>query len=148
MTVLPVTTMSSGLTPSARRFAWLVLRRRQVQAGDLAYHLSVGFLWERRHKVSAAQPGLDMNHRNAVIESRNGARGGRSCVALDDHGIRFGLREEGVKAVDSAGHDCRQRLTLPKDVQVMIGDNAEKLVDLIQHLAVLACDRHDAVENG
>ncbi len=54
--------------------------------------------------------------------------------------------EELVQAVDGAGHDGGERLALLQDVEVMVRHDAEQFVDLVQHLAVLAGDRHDAVE--
>ena len=56
------------------------------------------------------------------------------------------LGEERLQAVDGARHDGGQRLALLQDVEVMVRNDAEQFVDLVQHLAVLARDRHDAAE--
>ena len=52
--------------------------------------------------------------------------------------------EELFQPVDGPRHDGRQGLPLLQDVEVVVRNNAEQFVDLVQHLAVLSRDRHDA----
>src|SRR4029077_17730176 len=61
--------------------------RGEMQISNMGYEPAVYLFWPRRIDIVGAQAGLDMRHRNAMVEScqRPGKRGGR--VALHDDPI-------------------------------------------------------------
>ena len=120
--------------------------RGQVQRRDLAGDLAVGLLRERGEDVEAAQARLGVDHGDAAVEGGDGARRRGRGVALDHDGVRPLLLQDGVEPVQGAGEHAVEGLPGLDDVQVVVRDDAEQLVDLVQHLAVLPRDGHHALE--
>ncbi len=61
--------------------------RGKVQIGDVGYEPPVHFFGPGRIDVVGAQAGLDVSHRDAVVEGRKRPGKGRGRVALNDHPI-------------------------------------------------------------
>ena len=121
-----------GQKALARQF-----RRREMQRGNGADQAAVALFGPGRIKIAGPQPGLDMPDRDPGIIGGKGRRQRRGRIAMHQHHVGGLGLEHRLKALQDRRGDPVQVLAAAHDVQIMVGDDAEKPGDLIQHLAVL-----------
>ena len=117
-----------------------------MQAGHLTDEAPVGLLGEGRGDVAGAQAGLDVEDRDLVVEGRERCGEGGGGVALDHDGVGAVGLDGPPHSLQGAVGDLGEGLPRRVDVEVVIGHDAEELVDLVEHLAVLSGDDDDRVE--
>lgn len=146
ITVLPVTRIFPGSTPSPSRF------RRESSVGAKWYEAIRPVIWRFISSghgavyVVRAQSRLDVSDRNAAVKGGQcGGRRGRR-VAVNQHHVRTGLVEHVAHARQHAGSHVVEILSLPHNVQIVVGLDSEQPQHLIEHLAVLSADADDRPE--
>ena len=81
--------------------------------------------------------------RLGVVGSQRPGKGGGG-VPVDQHHVRLHLLDNALQALEHPGGDVRKGLPRLHDVQVVIGGDGEGFQHLVQHLAVLGGDAHQA----
>ena len=121
-------------------------RRREVPGGDVAGDQPVQLLGEGAVDSVAAQPRLDMRHRDALVEGgeRRGHRRGRVALHHDDVGP--GLLEHRFHAFEHPGGDVEQCLAVRHDVEVVVDRYAGERDHAVHHLAMLGGDADFGVD--
>lgn len=120
--------------------------RTQVQRGHLADETPVGLLGEGRGDVAGAQAGLNVKNRDLVVEGGERRGEGGGGISLDHDGIGPVGLDRPPHPLQGAVGDLGEGLSRRVDVEVVVGHDAEEVVDLVEHLAVLSGDDHDRVE--
>ncbi len=121
-------------------------RRGEMIRSDPARDLAVHLLGPRAVYVVRAQSRLDVSDRNAAVKGGQcGGRRGRR-VAVNQHHVRTGLVEHVAHARQHAGSHVVEILSLPHNVQIVVGLDSEQPQHLIEHLAVLSADADDRPE--
>ena len=121
-------------------------RRGEVVGGDAASDLAVHLFGPRAVDVVSPETGLDMTHRNLLVESGEGGSGAGSRVTMDQDHIRLALLEYVAHAGKHAGSDIVQVLPLLHDIQVIIRLHLEYAQHLVQHLPMLPRHAHDRLK--
>ena len=120
--------------------------RRKMEVGQHGRHPPVHLLGERLVLVRGPQPRLDVSHRDAAVEGRQGPPEARRGVSLHEHEIRSDLWKERRQPVERPNGDVRKRLLLRHDPEVVVRDDREQRQHLVQHLAVLGGHDDDGDE--
>ena len=109
----------------------------EVLPGDRADHLAIHLFRPGVVDIAAAQPRLDMAHRNlAVIGCQRPAHRGRR-VALHHHPVRPFFIHHPAKPGQQAGGQPVQRLVRLHDVEIMVRNDPRDVQHLVQHGAML-----------
>ena len=117
-------------------------RRRKIEVGDAARQTAVHLLRERRILIVRAQTSLDVADSRLMVISRKCTGKCRRRISVNEHDIRFFLRQDLVKAHHSPRRDIKKRLASRHDVEIMIRLDMEEVEHLIEHFAVLGGNGH------
>lgn len=106
-------------------------RRGKVVGGNAAGDLPVHLLWPRAIDIVRPESGLDMAHRNLLVEGGKGGGGAGGRVAMNQNHIRLALFEHVAHAGKHASGDIVQVLPLLHDIQVIIRFHVEDAQHLV-----------------
>lgn len=146
MPVLPVTQILDSGFPSASRFCLLASVGGEVVLAHDVDGLAVELLRPGAVDVVSAQAGLDVAHGDLQVEA--GKRRGEAsrCVSVDQDDVGPLVLEDGLELEQHVARHVEQSLSWLHDGQVVGGFDVEHAKHLVQHLTVLAGDRHHRVE--
>jgi len=99
-----------------------------------------------RVRVPSAEPGLDVDGRDAVVEGGEGPDERRGRVALHDDGIGPLLGDHRRQTFEGADRHVGERLAILDDVEIARRHDAERGEDLIEHLTMLCGHGHNRFE--
>ena len=139
MTVLPVTTIAVGATPSANRFDACRPRGGQVQIGGRARDHTVELLGERSSAIAGTEPGFEVRHPHPCVGAGDRGRHDRGRVTLDDEGRRVHLAQRRLDAEHHPRRHLGRRLVRLHQVEVDVHRDVEGFEGRGHELTVLAC---------
>lgn len=123
----------------------LLGRREVVLAHDID-GLAVELLGPGAVDVVRAKPRLHVAYRDLQVEARERCRKARGGVAVNEHHVGLLTLQHRLELQQHIAGDVEQGLARFHDGQVVVRHDAEHTQHLVEHLPVLACDRHDHVE--
>ena len=121
-------------------------RRCEIVGGNASGNLPVHLLGPRAIDVVSPEAGLDMTHRNLLIESGEGGSGACGRVSMDQDHIRLALLEHIAHAGKHTGSHIVKILSLLHDIQIIIRLHLEDAQYLIQHLPMLPSHTHNRLK--
>ena len=107
-------------------------RRGEVKIGHMADEPAVHLLGPWRVDVVGAQAGLDMRHRNSVVEGRQCPGKGRGRVALHNDPVGSKGIEDPADTPQRRTRQISQVLVRPHDFEIPIRPEIEQVEDLRQ----------------
>src|SRR5699024_9599596 len=120
--------------------------RGQVKARNLTREFPVRLFGERAGDIARPQARLEVDDGDAAIEGADRGCHDSGGIALDEHGVRGRLGEDGIELADDTGSDSVHGLAGGHHVEVEVGHDSEEIVDLVEHLPVLGRDESAGTE--